>query len=262
MFFVLSYAFAWTGFALMYFTGASSSQPLFYAALPLVTFAPAGAAVIVNRACFGSGAIEKTFAPVARWRLSAGWYLFIFSWYPLVRWLAFYLDSRLHGEPMHVQRVNPILIVLGGVFSAVVGGPLGEEIGWRGFALPHLDEMMNPFASALALGALWACWHLPSFYVPGTDEYGKPFASFAMNVVALSLVLSAIWRSTHSVFLCIVQHAVVNASTVIGSNTQEGGWHVWDAIPAARYVYLMLFIVAIALIVPVAVCREPARAAS
>jgi hypothetical protein len=40
MFFVLSYAFAWTGFALMYFTGASSSQPLFYAALPLVTFAP------------------------------------------------------------------------------------------------------------------------------------------------------------------------------------------------------------------------------
>src|SRR5262245_24001631 len=109
MFFLLSYAIAWTGFLLVYATG-SANQPLFIVFAPLVTFAPAVAALIVNRMDHGADAAHRTFAPLARWRFPAGWYVFIFSWYPIARLLAFSLGSHFHSEPMRVEYMNPVLI--------------------------------------------------------------------------------------------------------------------------------------------------------
>jgi len=110
---------------------------------------------------------------------------------------------------------------------------------------------MHPLASALLLGLLWATWHLPAFYIAGTDEYAKPFVSFAINVIALSLVLAAIWRATQSTFLCMLQHAVVNASLVIQSSDRDPGWRVWSPVPEARYLYLMVLIAFVAAVLAV-----------
>lgn len=47
-----------------------------------------------------------------------------------------------------------------------VGGPLDEELGWRGYALPRLLARRNVFWSGLVVGVIWALWHLPLFWVP------------------------------------------------------------------------------------------------
>src|SRR5574337_857223 len=53
------------------------------------------------------------------------------------------------------------------LFYLLTTGPLGEELGWRGFALPRLLKRFNPFVASLVLGAIWGVWHLPSFYLAG-----------------------------------------------------------------------------------------------
>jgi membrane protease YdiL (CAAX protease family) len=52
-------------------------------------------------------------------------------------------------------------------YSTLLGGPLFEEPGWRGFALPRLEAQFGPLPAALLLGTIWAAWHLPLFLYPG-----------------------------------------------------------------------------------------------
>ena len=60
------------------------------------------------------------------------------------------------------------------IFVVVVG----EELGWRGFALPNQLQKHSALAASLILGVLWSIWHLPTFLVPGTPQYGKSIIAF------------------------------------------------------------------------------------
>ena len=51
----------------------------------------------------------------------------------------------------------------------LLGGPLFEEFGWRGFLQPRLQQLLPPWAATIAVGILWAAWHLPLFLVPWTS---------------------------------------------------------------------------------------------
>ena len=67
---------------------------------------------------------------------------------------------------------------------------LGEEPGWRAFALPRLIERLGPNVGRLVLGIAWALWHLPLFVVAGTPQYGTPFVPFLVTLTAWSMVIT------------------------------------------------------------------------
>ena len=66
-------------------------------------------------------------------------------------------------------------------------GPLGEEFGWRGFALPRLLKRRRSLVAALVLGVIWWAWHLPTFFIPALSQHQLSIPVFFVNIMALSV---------------------------------------------------------------------------
>ena len=115
-------------------------------------------------------------------------------------------------------------LLLGAQMSLDFGGPsflnfvlfaliVGEELGWRGYALPKMLAERSALTASLGVGALWGAWHLPTFFVPGAPQYGLPFSAFVLLTVAYSVVIG--WVFVHargSVLIASLMHGAINLS--------------------------------------------------
>jgi len=109
-----------------------------------------------------------------------------------------------------------------------LGGPLNEELGWRGFALPRLLQRRSPLAASVGLGVAWAFWHLPLFFIPGATQHGVPLANFVIVVVCFSVFMTAAHlRSRGSLLIAVAFHTSVNTSL--------GMWHFAPSAPTQSY---------------------------
>lgn len=92
----------------------------------------------------------------------------------------------------------------------------GEEVGWRGYALPRLTSRLGIAAANALLGVVWATWHLPLFFMAGTDSTGQPFVPYLLAVMALSIAMGWLYvRSGGSLLLTMLMHAAANNMTGI-----------------------------------------------
>lgn len=138
-----------------------SSRPIF--ALPgpltlpalLITFLPALAAIVLSGTQGGWSGVRALLGRAGRWRFGAAWYVAALA-LTVVLDLAALALSTLLGSP--VGALGPLQLQLPLPFA-----PLGEEFGWRGYALPRLQRRMAALPASLVLGVIWAGWHLPYF---------------------------------------------------------------------------------------------------
>src|SRR5262249_7979945 len=87
----------------------------------------------------------------------------------------------------------------------------GEEIGWRGYWLPLLGTRVGPPRASPHPGLVWAAWHLPLFFIPGTSNYGQSFVIFTLQVVAISVPMAWLYaRTGGSLLLVMLMHAANN----------------------------------------------------
>ncbi|MEL7608943.1 MAG: CPBP family intramembrane glutamic endopeptidase [Bacillota bacterium] len=105
------------------------------------------------------------------------------------------------------------------LYMAVLGGPLGAELGWRGFLLPRLIEGFGPFKAALIAGALWTFWKLPQFFFEGTlfyrltEYFGVTLAFFGFMLYALcvSVLITIVYTQGNGSLLgAIIAHTMCN----------------------------------------------------
>jgi hypothetical protein len=98
----------------------------------------------------------------------------------------------------------------------VLGGPLNEELGWRGFALPALQRQLRPLTASLVLGILWAVWHLPLFWITGASQAGTPPGWILLQIVCLSVLFTWLYNGTDgSLFLALVFHTALNSTGAV-----------------------------------------------
>ena len=95
--------------------------------------------------------------------------------------------------------------------TLLIGGPLGEEIGWRGYALPRLQARRSALSASLIIGVIWALWHLPLWLTGAPGRTPSLYAAFVVSVIALSVILTWVYNSSGGSLLVVVLiHATVN----------------------------------------------------
>lgn len=221
LYFALAYGISWSIWFVGYASGKSKSLEDFGTFLFLGSFGPALAALLLT---FLQGGMAKVRVFLMRFvlvRVKFGVYLATWFVFPAVIALGFLLlGFPFKSDPLLNIATLVIAMPINGLLTAFLSpGPLGEEPGWRGFALPQL-EPFGEWGSSLILGLLWAFWHLPiAVMFPGWRELftgqnvdlGSWLIFYPLSVLALTVMLSKLWKwSGQSVFVCILFHGVVN----------------------------------------------------
>jgi membrane protease YdiL (CAAX protease family) len=221
-FFILAYAGTWL-VVLPYVRFADGAGllpfrwPIPFAASAVVApFAgPFLAALILAGVTEGRAGIGRLLCRIVRWRVGLRWYLFAVAGIPVIAVLgAVVLPGVLASFQMPAVSWAPSY--LGSfVVAFFIGGPLGEEPGWRGFALPRLQRRYGPLVGTLILAPLHVLWHLPLFWIP---QWGTPrdtildLVWYALSGVALTFVYTWLFNNTKgSVLLATLAHASVDA---------------------------------------------------
>jgi membrane protease YdiL (CAAX protease family) len=216
-FFLGAYVFAWTLWtpAVLGFDG-SLGMALFFVGV----FGPMTAAAMVIHL---SGGSARAWAhDIFHVRFHRGWWLYavglpfgIAATASVGFVLAGHtLDFDLVGE--HLAALLPLLAIT----FFVNGGP--EEPGWRGFALPRLQERLTPVQATLVLGVLWALWHLPLLAIEDNPSHGLgtwPFAGtaalFVVGVVLYAFPYTYLWNHTKSAVAAMALHAGFSTSLAV-----------------------------------------------
>lgn len=111
---------------------------------------------------------------------------------------------------------NPIEIITQFALFFFLAGPFQEEFGWRGYALDRLQLRFNSLNSSIILGVIWGIWHLPSFFIIGTNQGNQLFYPFLFSTIILSVLFTWIYNnSKRSILATMIFHATINGSNYI-----------------------------------------------
>jgi len=207
-FFVLTYAVTWACF-ISVAAAIPARTPLGVVLVLLGAYAPSLVALGLTARGEGGTGVRALLGRVVRWRVAAPWYLFAVGYIPAIKLTVALIHRVVTGawprfgdEPWYII---PLAIAFSTPFQA------GEEIGWRGYALPRLAARFGLARASLLLGLIWACWHLPQFFIPESDTYQQSFWVFVAQVTALSVAMAWLYARTNgSLLLVMLLHSAVN----------------------------------------------------
>jgi membrane protease YdiL (CAAX protease family) len=214
-FVLFAYAIAWGLEGVIILLGLEPSWTWWFIGGFLAPLAPAISAVIVLRA---SGEhVRGWLRNVLRWRVHPAWYVVAIG-VPFLIAYASGVAGWLLGDPIDWSgfAFDPVSVAIGIVLGTLIGGGQ-EELGWRGFAQPELQERYGAFGAAVLVGVFWGLWHLPQFVLPGGIRADWPavlILSYFTGIIAFSVLLAWVFNgSGGSALLAMLMHGADNATT-------------------------------------------------
>jgi membrane protease YdiL (CAAX protease family) len=225
-FFLLTYAATWICFISVVAARIPSSTAPGYLLVLLGAYAPSLVALSLTARDEGGRGVRLLLGRVVQWQVAARWYLFAAGYMAAVKLTVALLHRALTSAWPRFGAEPWYIILLAIVFSTPFQA--GEEIGWRGYALPRLAGRFGIRLASLLLGLVWAFWHLPQFFIVETDTYGQSFFVFALQVVALSVAIAWLWaRTGGSLLLPMLLHSAVNNSKDIVPSATPGAMNTF-----------------------------------
>jgi len=215
-FFFLTFLVGWIFFG----AGAAVSGAVLRNAVFLPgVFAPSLVALALTARSEGREGVQNLLGRILRGPVAARWYVFAATYMITIKLTVALLHRVLAGQ-WPVFGEEPWYVLVG---ATILSTPVqaGEEVGWRGYALPRLAARVGLARGSLLLGVLWAGWHLPFFFMGETDTSGQSFPLYLIQVTAVSVAMAFLfWRAGGSLLPVMLLHAAIN-------NTK-------DAVPSAE----------------------------
>ena len=207
-----------TFFVITFLIGYIAALSLFFTRISVfgsIAASSSSLAGILTAALYGKKELKRLFVSQAQF-LGGGWSYLVALLLPPTLVAGAILVNMLFGHPFPASAVENWKLILPMFLLSLIQG---EEVGWRGFALPHLVKNARPLTAALIIGGVWACWQLPLYFLPGfiqhdiaqTSGVVVTFVIYSTFVVAASVIFS--WlslRSRNSLVPAILIHGVLN----------------------------------------------------
>jgi membrane protease YdiL (CAAX protease family) len=221
LFFVLAFAFSWVVWAPAVLLSRGASEPQTSAALLYLGggLGPMVSAFVVTALAGGSAGVGELLGRVFRWRVEVGWWGVAVAG-PAILFLAAAVISRLlfGGWPELGEFGRSEEFAFLGLLpywaANIVFFGFGEEVGWRGFALPRLQTgRRSALTAALILGLFWAAWHIPLFsFAMGLKNMGLvAIPGWFFSILIGSVLLAWIYNSTGgSVLIVAIFHGTLD----------------------------------------------------
>ena len=216
-YFIIAYAGTWlvtvpvalsaNGVGLLPF-GIPNGSVIFVSAV-WVFLGPTLAAFIMTGLTEGRAGIRSLLRRYVLWRVGFRWYLIVLLGPPVIVLLVTIVLPGALASFQTLAPLNPLLLLVSFPLVLIFGGALFEEGGWRGFALPRLQRLHSPLVGTLILGPLWACWHLPLFWIRvwGTPPTILTMVLFLATVMFMTIVFTWVFNNTKgSILLAILLH--------------------------------------------------------
>jgi membrane protease YdiL (CAAX protease family) len=177
----------------------SSTNPIFL----LAVYAPGISGIFLIWRHYGLKGLGSFFRRLFLWRASIQWWLFLLLGIPVI----VYAAAAIKGTINDPFPFLPWYTVFPALVQSLLLGPLGEEFGWRGLALPLLQRKFAPFWASLILGIIWATWHAPSFLLSGTPQSAWSFGPFFVGLLAVAVILTPLFNASRgSLLIAILYH--------------------------------------------------------
>ena len=215
----------------------------------LAPFGPAVAAFVVTALTGGRPAVGQLLRRMVQWRVGIRWYLLVLFGVPLVELLGAFavlglvpLDDLARNWPLIFTSYLPQVLV------AVLVIGLAEETGWRGFALPRLQEWRGPLVGTAVLAVVWALWHLPNLLFGGWT--GTSYALWLVGTLAVAFVYTWLFNNTGgSILLAALLHAAINMSSGLVLDLLPGmedafGVQLYGAVAIACVIVALVLVAA------------------
>jgi membrane protease YdiL (CAAX protease family) len=237
-YFVLAFVLTWAFWIPMIFTAPGSAP--FFLLWDVGNVFPSLVGILLTALFTGKRGLRDLWRRVARVDVPLRWYAVALLLAPLLQLAAAGVPAAL--GLVTVTFAWTVWNGIGALFMAAIG----EELGWRGFALPRMQAHRQALAASLLLGVIWGLWHLPLKIATGLDAAG--YIGFVVGAVAHTVLFTWVYNNTRgSLFLMILFHTSIDIIFVFPSST---------SIVAVLYGILLWTTVAVVVVV-----EGPARLA-
>ena len=204
------------------------------------TFGPAISAVILTAAIGGKNGLREFFGRIVKWRIGIRYYLAAFLIPPAMLIIRLGLILLLGGKLQTDISPTGFLAALGMFLNFFFRAGGQEELGFRGFAQPKLQEKLNLVVTSLIIGVLWFIWHLPLYlWVPNVTQHGQSLLFGLLAQISFCFTFTWLYNRTQSILMPMLLHATINflhSIAVVSVSGSQSELIFWTALIVPYFV--------------------------
>jgi membrane protease YdiL (CAAX protease family) len=210
LFFLIAFLVAWLLFITANLISDDSQlSTLAHLLIFIGAISPGLVAILFTAKTQGAEGVKLLIGKISFKNTRVMWYVFALTFFALIKSLAALVFFLLYDSwPQFGTTSWDVML---GAITISMWAQAGEEIGWRGYALPLMSKKIGLAKAGILLGIIWAIWHLPLFYIAAADTYNQSFPLYLLQVTGLSVIMAWLfWKVDGNLLPLMVFHAAIN----------------------------------------------------